>query len=61
MSSFHSDPDRGPSDLGALLSNSAVSERITDNDSDADDVVASQTHDNALLADDPLEQSSSTK
>lgn len=61
MSGFPSDPNHGASDLGALPLDSAVSERITHDDSDADDVVASQTHDNALLADDPLEQSPSTE
>lgn len=61
MSSFPSDPNRGPSDLRALPSDPVISERITDDDSDADDAIASQTQDNALLADDPLEQSSSTK
>ena len=61
MSSLSSDPYGAPSDPRVSSSDRIISDRIVDDESDADDPVAAHNQDNTLLAADPLEQSSSTK
>ena len=61
MSSLSSDPYGAPSGPRGASSDRVTSDRNIDDESDADDPVAAHNQDNALLADDPLEQSSSTK
>ena len=61
MSSSSSGPYGPPSGPGASSSDQILSDRIIDDESDGGDAVAARNQDNALLADDPLEQSSSTR
>ena len=61
MSSSSSDRYGALSEPLASPSDRAISGGIIDDENDADDAVAAHKQDNTLLADDPLEQSPSTK
>lgn len=61
MSRSSSDPYGVPSDPGTSSSDRDIPDRIIDDESAVDDAVAAHDQDDTLLADDPLEQSSSTK
>lgn len=61
MSSSSSDRYGVPSEARASPSDGAISGGIIDDENDADDAVAAHKQDNTLLADDPFEQSPSTK